>query len=146
MMIREVMERSVKTARPDQTVREAAELMEEAGVGCLPVVDGGLPVGMLTDRDIAIRVDAYGKDPMFTRVGEIMTSEFIYCHENQEVDEVLKLMFEKGLQRLPVVSRSGHALLGIVSLTDLIETTLEGKFAAMTITTGPRHVVMGKAH
>lgn len=146
MMIREVMERSVKTARPDQTVREAAELMEEAGVGCLPVVDGGLPVGMLTDRDIAIRVDAYGKDPMFTRVGEIMTSEFIYCYENQEVDEVLKLMFEKGLQRLPVVSRSGHALLGIVSLTDLIETTLEGKFAAMTITTGPRHVVMGKAH
>jgi CBS domain-containing protein len=138
MMIREIMERSVKTARPDQTVREAAELMEEAGVGCLPVVDGGLPVGMLTDRDIAVRVDAYGKDPMFTRVGEIMTGEFIYCHDNQESDEVLNLMFEKGLQRLPVVSRSGHALLGIVSLTDLAEAVLDNKFVAMTLASG-RH-------
>lgn len=145
MMIREVMERSVKTARPDQTVREAAELMEEAGVGCLPVVDGGLPVGMVTDRDIAIRVDAYGKDAMFTRVGEIMTSEFVYCHETQEVDEVLKLMFEKGLHRLPVVSRSGHGLLGIVSLTDLAGAALDSKFAVMTITNDRTHAATAKA-
>lgn len=145
MIISDVMERSVKVARPDQTVREAAELMEEANIGCLPVVDGGRPVGMLTDRDIAIRVDAYGKDPMFTRVGEIMTNEFVYCHDNQDVEEVLNLMFEKRLQRLPVVSRTGHGLLGIVSLTDLVETTLNRKFAAMTIAVGKPHVTMGKA-
>lgn len=144
MIIREIMERSVKTARPDQTVREAAELMEQAGVGCLPVVDGGLPVGMLTDRDIAIRVDAYGKDPMFTRVGEIMTNEFVYCHDSEESADVLNLMFEKGLQRLPVVSRNGHALLGIVSLTDLAEAALDSKFVAMTIANGKRDVAVGK--
>lgn len=138
MIIRDIMQSDVQVARPEQTAREAAEMMEAAGVGCLPVVEEGRPVGMLTDRDIAVRVDAYGKDPMFTRVGEIMTNAFVACHDNEEVDVVLNRMFKYGLQRLPVVSRDGHGLLGIVSLTDLAESTLDKKFVAMTIAAGKR--------
>lgn len=136
MQIRDVMQHAVKVATPHQTVREAAQLMEESDVGCLPVIDDGRPVGMLTDRDIAVRVDAYGKDPMVTRVGDVMSERYICCHEDQEIDEVLEVMFKQRIHRLPVVSHHGRGLIGIVSLDDLAAAALDNKFVSMIMAGG----------
>lgn len=138
MQIRDIMQNVVKVVAPHQTVREAAQIMEEAGVGCLPVVDNGRPVGMLTDRDIAVRVDAYGKDPVVTRVSDIMTERYICCHDDQDIDEVLEVMFREHIHRLPVVSHSGRGLMGIVSLNDLAAAALDNKFVSMIVAEGAR--------
>lgn len=136
MLIGDVMQRVVKSARPEQSVRDAAMLMEEADVGCLPVIQNGRPIGMLTDRDIALRVDAYGKDPVFTRVGDVMTERFVYCREDQTVDSVLERMFRENVHRMPVLSRFGHGLVGIVSLDDLAAHALDQKFVGMILSQG----------
>jgi CBS domain-containing protein len=130
------MQRVVKFARPDQTVRDAALVMEEADVGCLPVIHNGRPIGILTDRDIAMRVDAYGKDPMATRVAEVMTERFIYCREDHTVEMVLERMYRENVHRIPVLSRYGHGLVGIVSLEDLAVHTLDNRFVGMILSRG----------
>lgn len=143
MQVRDVMQTDVRTTTPDRFVRDAAQVMEESEVGCLPVVDNGRLAGMLTDRDIAVRVDAYGKDPTVTRVRDIMTTRFIACHDDNDIDEILELMFKEHVLRLPVVSHHGRGLMGIVSLNDLAAAALDNKFISMIMADGahpPRSV------
>lgn len=136
MLIRDIMRRRVKTVGSNQSIRDTAEIMEEAEVGCLPVVDAGRPVGMITDRDIAVRVDGFGKDPMFTRVADVMSRKFVCCHADQDMDDVLHTMFEENVHRMPVVSRDGEALIGIVSLEDLAAAALDNRFVGMILARG----------
>jgi CBS domain-containing protein len=117
MKIRDAMTRDVRMVRPDQTIREAAHLMAELDIGALPVEDNDRLVGMITDRDIAVRAvaEGHGAD---TPVRQIMTNEIKYCFEDQTVDEVTRNMGEQRLRRLPVVNRNKR-LVGILSLGDL---------------------------
>lgn len=117
MKIRDAMTRDVRMVRPDQTLRDAAQLMAKLDIGALPVEEEDRLVGMITDRDIAVRAVAEGLDGD-TPVREIMTSEVKYCFEDQTIDEVTRNMGEQRLRRLPVLSRNKR-LVGILSLGDI---------------------------
>jgi CBS domain-containing protein len=118
MRVSDAMTREVRVASPDKSIREAAKLMAEIDAGVLPVGENDRLVGMITDRDIAIRAVALGKGPE-TAVREVMsTDQVLYCYEDEELDKVAKNMGEVQVRRLPVVSREKR-LVGIVSLGDL---------------------------
>lgn len=118
MQVRDVMTRDVRLASPDDTIQQVAARMAELDVGVLPVGDNDRLVGMVTDRDIAVRGVACGCDPRATKVRDIMSAEIKYCFEDESVAHVAENMAEQQIRRLPVVSRSKR-LVGIVSLADL---------------------------
>ena len=117
MRVGECMTRNVRLARPDQTIREAARTMGEIDAGALPVGDDVRLLGMITDRDIAVRAVAEGKGPD-TLVREVMSSKVKYCFENEEIDDVIENMGDIKVRRLAVLNRDKR-LVGIVSLGDL---------------------------
>jgi len=132
MKVSEVMTREVQTIQPDQTAQEAASFMLSADAGSIPVTDGERLVGMITDRDIAVRGVAKGNGPD-TPVRDLMSNDVICARIDEDCDEVASRMSEAQVRRLPVVDQS-EQLCGIVSLGDLAregasqtaETALEG--------------------
>jgi CBS domain-containing protein len=117
MKISECMTREVQLANPDMTLREAARCMADCDAGVLPVGENDRLVGMLTDRDIAIRGVARGFGPE-AKVGEAMTREVRWCFEDDDADEVLSTMADEQIRRMPVLSREKR-MVGIISLGDL---------------------------
>jgi CBS domain-containing protein len=117
MLISQAMSQDVRISNPNQSIRDAAAVMAEIDAGALPVGENDRLVGMITDRDIAIRAVAAGKGPD-TPVREIMSKEVSYCFENDDVEEVAQNMADAKLRRLPVLNRDKR-LIGIVSLGDL---------------------------
>ena len=117
MKVGEIMTRGVEIASPDDTIQQAASRMAELDVGVLPVGENDRLVGMLTDRDIAVRAVAQGRGPD-TKVREAMTPEVRYCFEDEELDDVVDNMGENKVRRLPVMSRDKR-LVGIVSFSDV---------------------------
>jgi len=121
MRVSEAMTREVRVASPGQSIREVAKIMAEIDAGSMPVGDNDRLVGMITDRDIAIRAVAEGKGPD-TPVREVMSSEkVLYCYEDEELDHVAKNMSQQQVRRLPVVNREKR-LVGIVSFGNLAQT------------------------
>jgi CBS domain-containing protein len=104
-------------ARADQTIREAAKMMGDIDAGSLPVSDGDRLVGMITDRDIAVRAVAAGKAPS-TAIRDIMSHELLYCFEDEDIDHVVENMGDIQVRRLPVMNRQKR-LVGIISIGDL---------------------------
>ena len=125
--VSEAMTADPVTISRSNSVIEAARLMESADVGSVPVVDGGTPVGILTDRDIAIRVVAHGMDPSGTQVGEIATAQPYYVHPEQDLDEALELMAYRKVRRLPVVDDG--QLVGMLAQADVVHEAKEKKAA-----------------
>jgi CBS domain-containing protein len=117
MKVSEVMTRDVQTVRPDQPVREAASFMLSADAGSIPVIDGDRLIGMITDRDIAVRGIAKGYGPD-TPVRELMTNDIICARDDDDVDDIASKMSEAQVRRLPVIDQD-ERLCGIVSLGDL---------------------------
>ena len=117
MKISEVMTRDVQTVRPDQPVQDAASFMLSADAGSIPVTDGDRLIGMITDRDIAVRGVAKGYSPD-TPVRELMTDEVICVREEDDVEDVASRMSSAQVRRLPVID-GDERLCGIVSLGDL---------------------------
>ena len=121
MRISDVMTREVATVRPDQTAREAATFMLNADAGSIPVSEGDRLIGMITDRDIAVRGIAKGHGPE-TPVRELMSSGIVCARVDDNVEEVATRMSEAQVRRLPVIDDS-ERLVGIVSLGDLSRET-----------------------
>jgi CBS domain-containing protein len=117
MKVSEVMTTEVETISSDQTAREAASFMLRADAGSIPVCEGDKVIGMITDRDIAVRGVAEGRGPD-TPVSELMSDGIVCAHEDEDIDTVAKRMSEEQIRRLPVVD-SEERLIGIVSLGDL---------------------------
>jgi CBS domain-containing protein len=116
--IADIMSTDVRTIQPQESLRRAAQCMQELDVGALPVHDGERLLGMLTDRDIVIRGIAGGLNPDQSCVSDIMTAQVEYCTTEQDGDEVKAMMGARQVRRLPVLD--GHRrLVGIVSLGDL---------------------------
>jgi CBS domain-containing protein len=113
------MTREVRLANPDQTLRQAAQAMADCDAGVLPVGENDRLVGMITDRDIAVRGIGAGKGPD-AKVREVMSAEVKYCFEDQPIEEVLRNMGELQLRRLPVLSRDKR-LVGVISLCDVTD-------------------------
>jgi len=118
MKVRQVMTTDVITVEPEATLTEAARRMRGLDVGPLPVADGGRLVGMLTDRDIAVRATAEGRDPRNTRVSDVMTRDVVCCFEDDDVLQAARAMAQYRKRRLVVVDAAGRVV-GIVSLGDL---------------------------
>ncbi len=117
MKVSDAMTRDVRTMSPGQTIREAAQVMQRLDVGFLPVGENDRLVGMITDRDIAIRGVGAGKGPD-ARISEIMTADVKYCFEDEDTDHVARNMGLLQIRRLPVVDRNKR-LVGVISLGDL---------------------------
>ena len=115
--VRDAMSKDVRIAMPDESIRNAALLMEEIDAGVLPVGENDKLIGVITDRDIAVRALAQGKGPT-THVREVMSQEVLYCFDDQDLPAVARNMAEQQVRRLPVVNREKR-LVGIISVTDI---------------------------
>jgi CBS domain-containing protein len=120
--VADIMTRNVRTLAPTDSVRRAAQSMGELNVGSIPVCNGKKLVGMVTDRDIALRGVAQGLDSDKTLLSDIMSKDVKWCFEDQPLDEVMETMAASQIRRLPVVSRDKD-LVGIFSLGDLATKT-----------------------
>jgi CBS domain-containing protein len=119
-MVRDICTKVVVTVSPEATVHEAAHRMWTRKVGALVVTgDTGKPVGILTDRDIVVRVVALGKDPAKVQVGSVLRRNLTVIREDQGILDATKILSRRGVRRLPVVDAKGK-LVGIVALDDLL--------------------------
>ena len=121
MKISDVMTPNIETVTPDQTARDAARFMLRAEAGSIPVCEGDRVIGMITDRDIAVRGVAEGRGPE-TPVRDLMSDGIICAHENDDVEEVAQRISDEQVRRLPVLD-SNERLVGIVSRGDLARDT-----------------------
>lgn len=117
MKVREVMTRDVRTANPGQSLQEVASEMERFGIGIMPVGENDRLVGMITDRDIAVRGISHGLGPQ-AHVGDVMSKDVCYCFEEDEMGDLASNMADERVRRLPVVN-ADKRLVGIVSLGDI---------------------------
>jgi CBS domain-containing protein len=118
MQIKDIMIHNPEVVRPDELLQEVAEKMEVLEVGALPVCDGDQLIGLLTDRDITVRATVAGCDPAMTQVCDVISTNLVYCFEDQDVTEAAELMEIQQVRHLPVLNRH-YRLVGIVSLDDL---------------------------
>jgi CBS domain-containing protein len=126
MLAKECMTKNVEVGRPNMSLVEAAKKMRDGDFGILPVGEADRLVGMITDRDIAVRAVAEGKDPFMSKVGEVMTNKVLYCFEDQDVNEVVKNLGDNQVRRLPVLNRQKR-LVGILSLGNLAQSDANPK-------------------
>jgi CBS domain-containing protein len=120
MRVGEAMTREVRVATPGQSIREVAKVMAEIDAGAMPVGENDRLIGMITDRDIAIRGVAQGKGPD-TPVREVMSDgKVLYCFEDDDLNDVAKNMGSEQVRRLPVVNKDKR-LVGIVSLGNIAQ-------------------------
>lgn len=117
MLVSAAMTRDVRVTSPSQTIQEAAKMMAEIDSGVLPVGENGQLVGMITDRDIALRAIGLGKGPE-TQIREVMSGDVKYCFEDDDTDQVAHNMADQQVRRLPVMNRDKR-LVGILSLGDI---------------------------
>jgi CBS domain-containing protein len=116
--IADIMSTDVRTIQPQESLRRAAQCMQELDVGALPVCDGERLLGMLTDRDIVVRAIADGLDPDQACVSDVMSPDLEYCTADQDTEDAKRLMGARQLRRLPIID-ANRKLVGIVSLGDL---------------------------
>jgi len=126
-IISEVMTPDVQSVSPRETLRRAAQMMDDLNVGALPVCDGKRLVGMVTDRDITVRATSAGMTPDDATVEQVMSVDVRCCFEDQTVDEVMRQMADTQIRRVPVVSRDDvQRVVGIVSLGDIVTKSAGG--------------------
>ncbi len=119
MKLSEIMTREVEIIQPDDTLRLAAQKMRDRDIGFLPVCDGDSLMGVLSDRDITIRVFADGMDINVMLGRDLMTTPAIYCFDDQDVKDAAKLMGENQIRRLVILGRESERVVGVISLGDL---------------------------
>ena len=136
MRVSEAMTREVRVANPGQSIRDVAKIMAEIDAGAMPVGENDKLVGMVTDRDIAIRGVALGKGPD-TPVREVMSTEqVLYCYEDDEIEKVAKNMGDEKVRRLPVVNKEKR-LVGIVSIGNIAQREVKAVSKAVKGVTKP---------
>ena len=116
--IKDVMTPEVVTLAPTAKAKEAAALMRSLNIGAIPICEGTHLMGMVTDRDLVLRVMAEGLNPEHEIMQTIMTSDVDYCYEDQTVEEAAQVMQDRQVRRLPIINRENE-LVGIVSLGDV---------------------------
>jgi CBS domain-containing protein len=116
--IRDLMTSDPRTVESGGTIVDAAKIMRDEDVGIVPIVDGDRLVGTITDRDVAVRVVAEGRDAQSTTVGEIASRDLVTIDPQQDLDEALRLMAQHQVRRLPVVEEDGR-LVGILAQADV---------------------------
>ncbi|AKU90548.1 CBS domain-containing protein [Vulgatibacter incomptus] len=116
--VRDLMSRDPKIVRPEDPARDAARMMREQDAGIVPVVLDGRVLGVITDRDLTVRILAEGRDPSMVKCREVMTSDVQVASPEDRLFDAVRIMGEENVRRLPVVGRDGR-LQGILSMTDI---------------------------
>jgi signal-transduction protein with cAMP-binding, CBS, and nucleotidyltransferase domain len=125
MKIRELMIKNVITVDTDATVQLAARTMNKKGIGCLLTVDKEGVKGILTERDLLVRVLEACRDPMVTTVSEVMTKSIVFGNPSMHLVEATRLMFQNGIKKLPILE--DNQLVGLITLTDVARATSSDK-------------------
>jgi CBS domain-containing protein len=120
--VSEIMSTDVQVIGPEESLQRAAQMMDQLNVGSLPVCAGDQLLGMVTDRDITIRGTAAGLVPQEACVSDVMSADVQWCTEDQDTEEVMRVMADAQVRRLPVISIDRN-LVGIVSIGDLATRT-----------------------
>jgi CBS domain-containing protein len=136
MKVSEIMTRDICLASPSQTLREAAAEMEKRDIGVLPVADNDRLVGMITDRDIAVRGISHGLGPE-APVRDVMSAEVKYCFEDDDIDDLAQNMASEQIRRLPVLNDEKR-LVGIITLGDLA-TSRDGRATGVALSGISQH-------
>jgi CBS domain-containing protein len=116
--LKDIMTTDVLVVPPERIVREVARQMEQHNIGAIPVCDGDRILGMVTDRDICLKVVAQGKDPDTCKAREVMSVPIVWCYEDTDVEEAIRLMETRQIRRLIVVD-ANKKLAGVVALGDV---------------------------
>lgn len=117
MKVKDIMTKNVKTISPNATMEEAAQEMRKNKIGCLVVVEGEKPIGIITERDLAYKIIAQGKS-LETKVKEVMSSDLKTIDKDADIKQAAKLMASHVIRRLPVVEKG--KLIGIVTIDDIM--------------------------
>ena len=118
MKVKEAMHKTAEWRQPETPVMEIAKLMTSDDVGSIPIGENDKLIGMVTDRDIIVRAVANGGDLSNKTARDVMTSGIVYCREEDDINDAVKLMEEKQIRRLPVIDE-GKRLVGMLSLGDI---------------------------
>lgn len=118
MRVKEVMTRGIRIAEPDETLAHAAKKMRTQNIGALPVVENRKLIGMITDRDVAIRAVGANMDPATSNVSDIMSDECFWCAENEALEDAVRIMEQNQVRRLPVMD-DNEEIVGMLSLEDV---------------------------
>ena len=119
MKVKEVMTRHVEVIQPNDTLQSAARKMRDRDIGFLPVVEGNELVGVVTDRDIAIRAIASGVQPDAILGRDIVTSPVVFCFDDQNVEDAIRMMRQNQIRRLVILGRDTNQPVGVLSLGDV---------------------------
>ena len=130
MRISEIMTRDPELIGPDTSIRDAARLMKNEDIGAIPVGENDRLIGMVTDRDLAVRAVAEDRSPSSTSVRDVLSEKVFYCFEDDDVEEAARCMAENQVRRLPILNRDKR-LTGIVSLADIAKTHEECEKTAL---------------
>jgi CBS domain-containing protein len=125
-IVREVMTSKLCSIDTDKTVAYAAKMMRDEDVGIAPIVEGDRLVGVLTDRDVAVRVVAEGRDPEQVKATEVASRDLVTLDPQQDLEEALRLMGRHQVRRLPVVEEDGR-LVGILAQADVAKKADEAR-------------------
>jgi CBS domain-containing protein len=132
MKVRDAMHGKVEWAQPTETVQSLAKRMRELDIGSVPIGENDRLIGMVTDRDIALRAVADGRDPALLTAREVMSKGIVYCRDDEDLEDAVRIMEQKQIRRLPVVDEKKR-MVGILSLGDISHSAsrqLTGEVAA----------------
>jgi CBS domain-containing protein len=138
MKVREMMHKGVEWVSPDTTVAALAKRMQQFDIGAIPIGENDRLIGMVTDRDIAIRGVADGKDPSKLTARDVMTNGIIYCQDDEDVDDAARIMESKQVRRLPVID-ADKRMVGMISLGDVSHAGSEKITAEVTRAVSAHH-------
>lgn len=139
MKVKDMMHKGVVYVTPDATLGQIAKKMRDSDIGAIPVCKEGKPVGIVTDRDIAIRTLADGKDPMKLKAQDVMSAGVVYCRDTEEAEDAIRLMESKKIRRLPVLDKS-EGVVGMVSLDDVSHALPQDLTGEVTKAVSAHHV------
>ncbi len=117
MKVREIMSKDIACLRSDDSLERAAQLMKQYNCGSIPVCTQDKIIGIVTDRDIAVRSVATGEDTAHRQVGDVMTKDVVFGSPEMDVNDAARLMSDRQIRRLPIVE--DNSLIGIVALGDI---------------------------
>ena len=118
MKVKDMMHRGAEFVAPNATLQQVAKKMRDFDVGAIPVCEKGMPIGIVTDRDVTIRALANGKDAAQTEARDVMSRNVVFCRDSEEAEDAIRIMEDNQVRRLPVLDE-GQKLVGMVSLGDI---------------------------
>lgn len=138
MRVKDAMHREALWREPSTPISDIAKLMESEDIGCVPIGENDRLVGMVTDRDIAIRGVANGGDVTSKTAHDVMTEDIVYCKEDEDISDAVHLMADKQLRRLPVIGENKR-LVGMLSLGDIAHAASQSMTGELTKSVSAHH-------